>query len=101
LKAVRLAPLVVGVRLLAVGLRSDEDIDPEFESRRFVDDLVAAVAGLEPLPDLGNRNSCTLTARLLEPDNASTGGSTGLSPDAAVNCSSPPERSVLVAAPFS
>jgi hypothetical protein len=42
------------VRLLAVGLRSDEDIDPEFESRRFVDDLVAAVAGLEPLPDLGN-----------------------------------------------
>lgn len=46
--------LVVGVRLLTVGLRSDEDIDSEFESRRFVDDLVAAVAGLEPLPDLGN-----------------------------------------------
>src|SRR5207249_7019479 len=37
--------LVVGVRLLAVRLRGDEDVDADLEAGRVVDDLVAA-AGL-------------------------------------------------------
>src|SRR5215210_1680738 len=36
--------LVVLVRLLAVGLRRDEDVHPDLESRRLVHDLVAAAA---------------------------------------------------------
>ena len=40
--------LVVLVRLLAVGLRRDEDVDSDLEPRRRVDDLVAAVLGQEP-----------------------------------------------------
>jgi hypothetical protein len=43
--------LVVGVRLLAVELRRDEDVDADLESRRGVQDLIAAVARLEPLLD--------------------------------------------------
>ncbi len=47
--------LVVLVRLLAVGLRRDEDVHPDLQPRRLVHDLVAAVAGGQPLlyfPDL-------------------------------------------------
>jgi hypothetical protein len=36
------------VRLLAVGLRGDEDIDADLEPRRGVDDLVPAAVGLQP-----------------------------------------------------
>jgi hypothetical protein len=40
--------LILLVRLLAVGLRSHEDVDPGFEARRSVDDLVASIAHDEP-----------------------------------------------------
>src|SRR5688500_10362702 len=43
-------PLVVVVRLLGVALWGDEHVDPHLQSRRGVDDLVAAVPGLEPAP---------------------------------------------------
>jgi hypothetical protein len=39
------------VGLLAVGLGGDEDVDPDLEAGRLVDDLVAAVPGLESLLD--------------------------------------------------
>jgi hypothetical protein len=42
--------LVVLVRLLPVRLRSDEDVDPDLEPRRLVDDLVAAARLLKPAP---------------------------------------------------
>ena len=41
--------LVPLVRLLAVGLRSDEHVDPDLDPRRLVNDLVPAVPGGEPL----------------------------------------------------
>jgi hypothetical protein len=41
--------LVVLVGLLPVGLRSDEHVRAELQSRGAVDDLVAAVLGDEPL----------------------------------------------------
>ena len=41
--------LVVRVRLLAVGLRRDEDVHPDLQSGRLVHDLVPAVAGGQPL----------------------------------------------------
>src|SRR5581483_5171679 len=41
--------LVVLVRLLAVRLRRDEDVDAELDARRLVDDLVAAAGRAEPL----------------------------------------------------
>jgi hypothetical protein len=44
--------LVLLVRLLAVGLGRDEDVDADLEPRRLVDDLVAAAAGGEAPPDL-------------------------------------------------
>ena len=47
--------LVVRVRLLAVGLRRDEDVHPDLQPGRLVHDLVPAVAGGQPLlhfPDL-------------------------------------------------
>ena len=40
------------VRLLAVRLGRDEHVDPDLERRRLVDDLVAAVPGLQPAADL-------------------------------------------------
>src|SRR6266511_5966172 len=43
--------LVVLVRLLAVRLRRDEDVDADLEPRRAVNDLVATVTGREALPD--------------------------------------------------
>ena len=46
--------LVVLVRLLAVGLRRDEDVDADLEPRRAVDDLVAAVRGDEPPLDVAD-----------------------------------------------
>jgi len=46
--------LVPLVRLLAVGLWRDEDVDPDLDPRRFVDDLVAAVPGREPLCDVAD-----------------------------------------------
>jgi hypothetical protein len=42
--------LVVLVRLLAIRLRRNEDVDPDLQPRRAVNDLVAAVAGSESLP---------------------------------------------------
>lgn len=44
--------LVVGVRLLTVGLGSDQDVDPDLQSRGAVDDLVAPAGGLEALLDV-------------------------------------------------
>jgi len=41
--------LVVLVRLLAIRLRGDEDVDAHLEPRRLVNDFVAAVAGSEAL----------------------------------------------------
>src|SRR6266545_1706575 len=43
--------LDVLVRLLAVRLRRDEDVDADLEPRRAVNDLVATVTGREALPD--------------------------------------------------
>src|SRR5581483_11950776 len=43
--------LVVGVRLLTVGLRRDEDVHAEFDAGRLVHDLVAAAGGAELLDD--------------------------------------------------
>jgi hypothetical protein len=43
--------LVVLVRLLAVRLRCDEDVDADLEAWRGVDDLVAALAGGEAVAD--------------------------------------------------
>jgi hypothetical protein len=40
--------LVVGVRLLAVGLRRDQNVDADLEPRALVDDLIAAARLLEP-----------------------------------------------------
>src|SRR5262245_27592572 len=42
--------LVVGMRLLAVRLRRDENVDADLEPRRLVDDLVAAARLLESAP---------------------------------------------------
>jgi hypothetical protein len=42
--------LIVFVRLLPVGLRRDENIDPNLEARRAVDDLVASVGLRQPSP---------------------------------------------------
>ena len=44
--------LVMLVRLLAVRLRRDEHVHADLERGRLVDDLVAAVPGLEPAADL-------------------------------------------------
>ena len=44
--------LVLVVRLLAVGLGSDEHVDADLEPRRAVHDLVAAAAGDERAPGL-------------------------------------------------
>ena len=44
--------LVVGVRLLVVGLGGDEYVDADLEAGRGVHHLVAAVPGLEPPPNL-------------------------------------------------
>src|SRR5438270_6458175 len=46
--------LVVGVRLLAVGFRGDEDVDAELEPLRLVDDLVAAALAAEALDGAGH-----------------------------------------------
>jgi hypothetical protein len=43
--------LVVLVRLLAIRLRRNEDVDPDLQPRRTVNDLVAAVASREALSD--------------------------------------------------
>jgi hypothetical protein len=40
--------LVVRVRLLAVGLRRDQNVDADLEPRALVDDLIAAARLLEP-----------------------------------------------------
>ncbi len=42
--------LVVGVRLLVVGLGRDEHVDADLEAGRGVHDLVPAVPGLETPP---------------------------------------------------
>jgi hypothetical protein len=44
--------LVVLVRLLAVGLGRDEDVDADLQARRLVDQIVAAVPRGEPALDL-------------------------------------------------
>ena len=46
--------LIAVMRLLAIGLRRDEHVHADLHAGRGVDDLVAAVAGCEPLGDLGD-----------------------------------------------
>src|SRR5204862_7781539 len=46
--------LVVGVRLLAVRLRGDEDVDAELEPGRLMDDLVAAARAAPTLDDVAH-----------------------------------------------
>src|SRR5262249_12154662 len=44
--------LVIGMRLLPVGLRRDEHVDAELEAGRLVNDLVAAAGGYEIVLDV-------------------------------------------------
>jgi len=43
--------LVILVRLLAVRLRRDENVDTEFQTGRFVDDLIASTGLAQPILD--------------------------------------------------
>ena len=51
--------LVPLVRLLAIGLGRDEDVDPDLDARRGVDDLIAAVPGREPVRLSGESSTST------------------------------------------